>query len=230
VLQDVERELEASDGIQRQGLMLSTLMKLKQICNHPAQFLQDGSAFLESRSHKLERVAEMVQEVMAEGESLLLFTQFTEIGDAPERLFRQQYRFPVHYLHGATSRTRREQMIQSFQDPASDPAVFVLSLKAGGVGITLTRANHVFHFDRWWNPAVENQATDRAYRIGQEKRVFVHKLVTLGTLEERIDRVLEEKQRLAETIVGSDEAWLTELDNDAFRRLIALNRAEAVME
>jgi SNF2 family DNA or RNA helicase len=230
VVDDVQGKLEAADGIQRKGLMLATLTRLKQICNHPAQFLQDGSAFLESRSHKLERVAGMVQEVMAEGESLLLFTQFTEIGDALERLFRQQYRYPVHYLHGGTSRTRREQMIQSFQDPASDPAVFLLSLKAGGVGITLTRANHVFHFDRWWNPAVENQATDRAYRIGQEKRVFVHKLVTLGTLEERIDRVLEEKQRLAEAIVGSDEAWLTELDNDAFRRLIALNRAEAVME
>ena len=230
VVDDVQGKLEAADGIQRRGLMLATLTRLKQICNHPAQFLQDGSAFLESRSHKLERVAEMVQEVMAEGESLLLFTQFTEIGDALERLFRQQYRYPVYYLHGATSRTRREHMIQSFQDPASDPAVFILSLKAGGVGITLTRANHVFHFDRWWNPAVENQATDRAYRIGQEKRVFVHKLVTLGTLEERIDRVLEEKQRLAEAIVGSDEAWLTELDNNAFRRLIALNRAEAVME
>ncbi|HSQ06968.1 MAG TPA: DEAD/DEAH box helicase, partial [Chromatiaceae bacterium] len=230
VVDDVQGKLEAADGIQRKGLMLATLTRLKQICNHPAQFLQDGSAFLESRSHKLERVAEMIQEVMAEGESLLLFTQFTEIGDALERLYRQQYRYPVHYLHGGTSRTRREQMIQSFQDPASDPAVFVLSLKAGGVGITLTRANHVFHFDRWWNPAVENQATDRAYRIGQEKRVFVHKLVTLGTLEERIDRVLEEKQRLAEAIVGSDEAWLTELDNDAFRKLIALNRAEAVME
>ena len=230
VVDDVQGKLEAADGIQRKGLMLATLTRLKQICNHPAQFLQDGSPFLEARSHKLERVAEMVQEVMAEGESLLLFTQFTEIGDALERLFRQQYRYPVHYLHGATSRTRRDQMIQAFQDPASDPAVFILSLKAGGVGITLTRANHVFHFDRWWNPAVENQATDRAYRIGQEKRVFVHKLVTLGTLEERIDRVLEDKQRLAEGIVGSDEAWLTELDNAAFRRLIALNRAEAVIE
>jgi len=230
VVDDVQGKLEAADGIQRRGLMLATLMRLKQICNHPAQFLQDGSPFLEARSHKLERVSGMVQEVMAEGESLLLFTQFTEIGDALERLFRQQYRYPVHYLHGGTSRLRREQMIQSFQDPASDPAIFVLSLKAGGVGITLTRANHVFHFDRWWNPAVENQATDRAYRIGQEKRVFVHKLVTLGTLEERIDRVLEDKQRLAETIVGSDEAWLTELDNDAFRRLIELNRAEAVIE
>jgi SNF2 family DNA or RNA helicase len=230
VVDQVQGKLEAADGIQRKGLMLATLMRLKQICNHPAQFLQDGSPFSETRSHKLGRVAEMVQEVMAEGESLLLFTQFTEVGAALERLFRQEYRFPVHYLHGGTSRTQRDRMIQAFQDPASPPALFILSLKAGGVGITLTRANHVFHFDRWWNPAVENQATDRAYRIGQEKRVFVHKLVTLGTLEERIDRVLEEKQRLAESIVGSDEAWLTELDNDAFRRLIELNQAEAVME
>jgi SNF2 family DNA or RNA helicase len=119
-------------------------------------------------------------------------------------------------------------MIERFQDAESPPAVFILSLKAGGVGITLTRANHVFHFDRWWNPAVEDQATDRAFRIGQSRNVFVHKFVTLGTLEERIDRMIEDKKQLAGSIVGSDESWLTQLDNDSFKRLIALNRQALV--
>ncbi len=230
VVDEVQAVLEGVEGIQRKGLILSTLMRLKQICNHPAQFLQDGSEFTESRSHKLERIVQMIEEVIAEGESLLLFTQFTEIGKALERHFRQHYHYPSFYLHGGTSRRKREQMIATFQDPENAPSVFVLSLKAGGVGITLTRANHVFHFDRWWNPAVENQATDRAYRIGQEKKVFVHKMVTLGTLEERIDQMLEEKQRLAEGIVGSDESWLTELNDEAFRELIDLNRSVAVLD
>jgi SNF2 family DNA or RNA helicase len=130
----------------------------------------------------------------------------------------------TYYLHGGTARHRREQMIERFQDPKSPPSAFILSLKAGGVGITLTRANHVFHFDRWWNPAVEDQATDRAFRIGQTRNVFVHKFVTLGTLEERIDRMIEDKKQVAGTIIGSDESWLAKLDNNAFRQLIALNR------
>jgi SNF2 family DNA or RNA helicase len=229
VVDEVQKAIHGAEGIQRKGLILSTLMRLKQVCNHPAQFLQDGSEFSEPRSHKLERVAQMVEEVVAEGESLLLFTQFTEVGVSLERHFRQDYHYSTYYLHGGTPRGRRERMIAEFQDAESDPSLFILSLKAGGVGITLTRANHVFHFDRWWNPAVENQATDRAFRIGQEKKVFVHKMVTLGTLEERIDTMLDEKQRLAESIVGSGETWLTELDDKAFRELITLNRSQAVL-
>jgi SNF2 family DNA or RNA helicase len=120
-------------------------------------------------------------------------------------------------------------MITEFQDPETEPSVFVLSLKAGGVGITLTKANHVFHFDRWWNPAVEDQATDRAFRIGQKKNVFVHKFITIGSLEERIDQMIEDKKKLAGAIVGSDESWLTELDNDKFKQLIALNK-NAIMD
>jgi SNF2 family DNA or RNA helicase len=120
-------------------------------------------------------------------------------------------------------------MIETFQDPRTEPSIFVLSLKAGGVGITLTKANHVFHFDRWWNPAVEDQASDRAFRIGQQKKVFVHKFVTLGTLEERINDMIEEKKALAGAIVGNDESWLAQLDNERFKALIRLNR-EAVMD
>ena len=229
VVRDVERQLEEKEGIERQGLMLSTLMKLKQICNHPAQFLQDGSAFTAERSHKLERLGEMLEEVMAEGDSVLIFSQFTEIGSQLEKLLKQGPGYNTYYLHGGTSRGRREAMIEAFQDPQTEPSVFVLSLKAGGVGITLTKANHVFHFDRWWNPAVEDQASDRAFRIGQEKNVFVHKFVTLGTLEERINDMIEEKKALAGAIVGNDESWLTRLDNDRFKALIRLNR-EAVMD
>ncbi|BAC90359.1 DEAD/DEAH box helicase [Gloeobacter violaceus] len=228
VLKEVEAQIEQVEGIARKGLILATLTRLKQICNHPMQFLQDGSAFSPERSHKLCRLDEMAEEVLAEGESLLVFTQFHEIGAALERHFRQVRRWGTYYIHGGVSREKREKLIADFQDPDSEPAVFILSLKAGGVGITLTRANHVFHFDRWWNPAVEDQATDRAFRIGQTKNVFVHKFVALGTLEERIDRMLEEKKRLASAIVGSDEGWLTELDNERFKALIALGESALI--
>jgi len=229
VVKDVEEQLEEKQGIERQGLMLSTLMKLKQICNHPMQFLQDGSAFSSERSHKLERISDMLAEAVDEGDSVLVFTQFTEIGEQLVQYLNKEKHYPTHYIHGGVSRKKREQMIEDFQDPDSPPSVFVLSLKAGGVGITLTRANHVFHFDRWWNPAVENQATDRAFRIGQKKNVFVHKFITLGTLEERIDQMIDDKQKMADSIVGNDESWLTKLDNQAFKELIALNK-NSIME
>jgi SNF2 family DNA or RNA helicase len=228
VVKDVMEQLEESEGIQRKGLMLSTLMKLKQICNHPRQFLQDSSEFTSERSHKLERLKEMLEEIFAEEDSLLIFTQFTEIGESLQHYLQQKMGCKTFYLHGGTSRTKREQAIAEFQDPETEPSAFILSLKAGGVGITLTKANHVFHFDRWWNPAVEDQATDRAFRIGQQKNVFVHKFVTLGTLEERIDRMIEDKKKMANAIVGADESWLTELDNESFKRLISLDRQAVI--
>ncbi len=229
VVDEVQAQIEQTKGMQRKGVVLATLMRLKQICNHPAQFLQDSSPFSESRSHKLARLNEMIEEALEEMSSLLVFTQFAEVGAELERFLRDKHRCPVHYLHGGTSRGHRQQMIDSFQDPATPAGVFILSLCAGRVGITLTQANHVFHFDRWWNPAVENQATDRAYRIGQKKTAFVHKMVTLGTLEERIDAMIEDKQALANSIVGTDENWLTEMDNHQFKELIALNR-QTIME
>ena len=229
VVRDVEGQLGSADGIHRQGLILSTLTRLKQICNHPAQFLHDGSLFANDRSPKLDRLCDMLGDVIGEGESALVFTQFAEVGSQLERHLREQLNCPVFYLHGAVPATRRERMIAEFQDPETGPGVFILSLRAGGVGITLTKANHVFHFDRWWNPAVEDQATDRAFRIGQRKNVLVHKFITLGTLEERIDRLIEEKKQVASLIVGHDESWLTQLDNETFKELIALNRV-AVLE
>ncbi|NJN37552.1 MAG: DEAD/DEAH box helicase [Acaryochloridaceae cyanobacterium CSU_3_4] len=229
VVKEISENLDEMEGIQRKGQILATLLKLKQICNHPRQFLQDESDFTPERSHKLSRLTEMVTEVMEEGESLLVFTQFTELGDALEKYLRQTHHYNTYYVHGGTNRNKRERMITEFQDPETEPSVFILSLKAGGVGITLTKANHVFHFDRWWNPAVEDQATDRAFRIGQEKNVFVHKFVAIGTLEERIDEMIEDKKKLAGAIVGADESWLTELDNESFKKLITLNK-NAILE
>jgi SNF2 family DNA or RNA helicase len=229
VVKDVDDKIQNTEGMERKGLILATLMKLKQICNHPAQFLQDGSDFLPTRSHKLSRLAEMVEEAIAEGESILIFSQFTEICASLEKHLKRSLRCNTYYLHGGTARPRREKMIAEFQAPETEPSVFILSLKAGGVGITLTKANHVFHFDRWWNPAVEDQATDRAFRIGQEKNVFVHKFVCMGTLEEKIDQMIEDKKKVASSVIGSDESWLTELDNKAFKDLIALNKS-AILE
>jgi hypothetical protein len=229
VVRDVEQSLKGAAGLNRQGLILSTLMRLKQICNHPTQFLRDGSPFSAGRSPKLERLGDMLGDVIGEGESALVFTQFAEIGERLEAYLGETLDCPVYYLHGGVPAGKRERMITEFQAPETGPAVFVLSLRAGGVGITLTKANHVFHFDRWWNPAVEDQATDRAFRIGQQKNVFVHKFITLGTLEERIDRLIEEKKEVASLIVGNDESWLSRLDNETFRELIALNRM-AVLE
>ncbi|MBF0555572.1 MAG: DEAD/DEAH box helicase [Nitrospirae bacterium] len=229
VVRDVEQQIEDSEGIQRKGLILSTLMKLKQICNHPMQFLQDDSEFTKERSHKLSRLSEMIEEVIESGESLLVFSQFREICDAIVGYIRKTFHYSTYYIHGGTSRTKREQMIDEFQDKETEPSVFVLSLKAGGVGITLTKATHVFHFDRWWNPAVEDQATDRVFRIGQKKNVFAHKFVTIGTLEERIDSMIEDKKRISSSIIGTDESWLTELDNEAFKKLISLNQS-SIME
>jgi SNF2 family DNA or RNA helicase len=227
VVKEVERTLEEAKGMQRRGLILATLMKLKQICNHPRQFLQDNSNFTSERSQKLTRLTEMLEEIFAAGESLLIFTQFTEIGAALDKYLSQAHGYSTCYLHGGTSRKQRERMINAFQDSESEPSAFILSLKAGGVGINLTRANHVFHFDRWWNPAVEDQATDRAHRIGQVRRVQVHKFVCIGTIEDRIDRLLTEKLALADKIVGSGDEWIVGLSTDELRDYLALSK-EAV--
>jgi SNF2 family DNA or RNA helicase len=226
VVQEMLSRIESSEGMERRGLILAALTKLKQICNHPALFLQDGSP-LEGRSGKLSRLEEMLDEVVAEGDKALIFTQFAGMGAMLRHQLQEKLGVEALFLHGKTSRKQREEMIQRFQ--AGRSPIFVLSLKAGGFGLNLTAANHVFHFDRWWNPAVENQATDRAFRIGQKKNVFVHKFVCLGTLEERIDQMIEQKKSLAESVIGAGEAWLTELSNDALKEMFSL-RLEAVSD
>jgi SNF2 family DNA or RNA helicase len=232
VLTDVEEPLEEAEGIGRKGLILATLTKLKQICNHPAQFLGDGSAVAE-RSGKLARLEDMLEEVLATGERALVFTQFAEMGALLRRHLQRRFGRDVLFLHGGVPRAQRDRMVERFQSPqsvqlaADGPAIFILSLKAGGTGLNLTAANHVFHYDRWWNPAVENQATDRAFRIGQRQAVQVHKFICAGTLEERIDALIESKQGVAARVVGTGEGWLTELSTEQLRDLLAL-RAEAV--
>jgi SNF2 family DNA or RNA helicase len=227
--QSIVNEVEASindttETSEHKMIFLSALLRLKQCCNHPAQLLQDGSEFSLERSIKLQRLSELAKEAINNGESILIFSQFKEICDALQSLLKTQLGFNTHYLHGGTSRKKREEMIEQFQAPTSPAGIFVLSLKAGGVGITLTKANHVIHFDRWWNPAVENQATDRAYRIGQQKTVFAHKFITLGTVEEKIDQMLVDKQKVADSIIGNDESWLTTLNAKSFIKLIQLSQ------
>lgn len=227
VLKDMEAAIESAEGIGRKGLVLATMSKLKQICNHPAQFLHDNS-LIEGRSGKLQRITEMLEESLQVGDSSLVFTQFAEMGEMLRSHLQDTFGEQVLFLHGAVSQQRRDQMVERFQSDAG-PKIFVLSIKAGGVGLNLTRANQVIHFDRWWNPAVENQATDRAFRIGQKKNVLVHKFVCLGTLEEKIDQMIEAKQELATNILGTGEGWLTELSNDQLRDIFALSK-EAVSE
>ncbi len=220
-------ELENAEGIQRKGLVLATLSRLKQVCNHPAQFLGDNSA-IAGRSGKLARLAEMIEEVIESGERALIFSQFAEMGDIIRRHLEALFGREVLFLHGGVAKLKRDQMVTRFQQAeAQGPAIFVLSLKAGGTGLNLTAASHVFHFDRWWNPAVENQATDRAFRIGQHRRVLVHKFLCAGTLEEKIDAIIEKKKILAQSVVGSGEEWLTRLSTTELRDLLTL-RADAV--
>jgi SNF2 family DNA or RNA helicase len=217
----------AEEGIERRGLVLATMAKLKQVCNHPAHLLGDGSR-LPGRSGKLARLEELCDEIIAEGDKALCFTQYAEFGAMLQPYLASRLGSPVLYLHGGTPKKQRDAMVTGFQqDP--EPAVFLLSLKAGGTGLNLTAASHVIHVDRWWNPAVEDQATDRAFRIGQRKDVQVRKFVCVGTLEERIDAMIEEKKALAERIVGTGESWLTELSVADLRRVIAL-APEAVSE
>jgi SNF2 family DNA or RNA helicase len=220
--------IEESEGIERKGLVLATLMKLKQICNHPALFLQDGSV-LEGRSGKLARLEEMLEEVLAEGDKALIFTQFAGMGVMLRHYLQDKLGCETLFLYGGTPKKQRDAMIQRFQNDHYGPPLFILSLKAGGFGLNLTAANHVFHFDRWWNPAVENQATDRVFRIGQIKNVQVHKFICIGTLEERIDLMIEQKKELAESIISAGEAWLTELSTEQLKEVFSLSQ-DAVEE
>jgi SNF2 family DNA or RNA helicase len=224
-LQEVEK---AGEGIQRRGAILTTLLRLKQVCNHPAHYLMDGSS-LPSRSGKLDLLSEMIEEAIDEGDRCLVFTQFKEMGSLLKAHLENQFGGTVLFLHGGVSQKERDQMVTDFQESRADgPKVFVLSLKAGGTGLNLTAANRVFHFDRWWNPAVEDQATDRAFRIGQQRNVFVHKFVCNGTLEERIQQMLERKREVADNLLAAGENWITELSNDELKRLLVLDRKEAL--
>jgi SNF2 family DNA or RNA helicase len=247
-------DIESAEGIQRHGKILALLVKLKQVCNHPELLkltgeeteegegkrqraegrgqkgdkdILDVSAF-QNRSGKLQRLAEMLEELLSEGDRALIFTQFAEWGKSLQAYLERHFSREVLFLYGGSSKKQREEMVDRFQNDPQGPRVFILSLKAGGVGLNLTRANHVFHFDRWWNPAVENQATDRVFRIGQTRNVQVHKFVCTGTLEERIHDLIESKKALSEQVVGTGENWLTELDTEQLRNLLLLDRTAVI--
>ncbi|MEU4333939.1 DEAD/DEAH box helicase [Micromonospora lupini] len=227
VVDDMLARIETSDGIERRGLVLATMTRLKQVCNHPAQLLRDGSA-LEGRSGKLSRLTEILEEVLAAGERALLFTQYAEFGAMLRGHLSARFGREVLFLHGGLGKAERDALVQRFQS-ADGPPLFVLSLKAGGTGLTLTAANHVVHVDRWWNPAVEDQATDRAFRIGQHRRVQVRKFVCAGTVEEKVAAMIADKRALAQRVVGTGEQWITELSTGQLRDLFALE-AGAVVE
>jgi len=221
-VQEMERSLEEVDGIRRRGLVLATLMRLKQICNHPSQLLGDDG-WEPVRSGKLQRLAELCEEIAARQEKALIFTQFREITGPLADFLARQFGSPGLVLHGGTPVGQRRTLVEAFQSEEGPP-FFVLSLKAGGTGLTLTQASHVIHFDRWWNPAVESQATDRAFRIGQKKNVLVHKFICRGTMEEKIDALIRDKRALADDLLqDGGEISLTEMDNTALLRLVSLD-------
>ncbi len=295
VVEDMLKRVDRAEGIRRRGLVLSALVKLKQICNHPAHYLREGISgvaavedaeeqelqaevgadappapapaagagrggsgstpgangnggpgaggkpgvlepadalggravgALSARSGKSIRMMQMLEEVLAAGDRALIFTQYRQMGHLLVAMFRQELDVEALFLHGGTPQGKREQLVERFQSGDPSCPLFILSLKAGGVGLNLTAANHVFHYDRWWNPAVENQATDRAFRIGQLRTVNVHKMISSGTLEERIDQMIEQKTELASQIIGSGEQWLTELSTSQLRDLLTLRRNE----
>ncbi|MEC4017522.1 DEAD/DEAH box helicase [Streptomyces sp. H27-D2] len=220
VVRETMERIRESEGIARRGLVLKLLTALKQICNHPAQYLRQSGP-LTGRSGKLEILDELLETITAEGEAVLVFTQYTAMARLIERHLTERGMTPL-FLHGGTPVARREEMVAAFQEGRAP--VFLLSLKAAGTGLNLTRATHVVHYDRWWNPAVEDQATDRAYRIGQDRPVQVHKLITEGTVEDKVTKLLDSKRALAESVVGSGEARLTELGDDDLAELVALRR------
>ncbi|MDV7353368.1 DEAD/DEAH box helicase [Rhodococcus oxybenzonivorans] len=231
VVDDMMAQIKDKKGMKRKGAVLAALTKLKQVCNHPAHFLRDGSAVTrrgQHRSGKLGLVEDILDSVLADGEKALLFTQFREFGDLVAPYLSERFGTAVPFLHGGVTKQKRDDMVAAFQGDGGPP-IMLLSLKAGGTGLNLTAANHVVHLDRWWNPAVENQATDRAFRIGQRRDVQVRKLVCVGTLEERIDAMIATKQELADLAVGTGENWVTEMSTEQLGELLRLGD-EAVGE
>lgn len=216
------KEIQHADGIKRRGIVLSYLMRLKQICNHPSQFVKDGR-FLESDSGKFQRLREICEVIAEKQEKLLVFSQFKEMTEPISDFLKSIFRQPGLVLHGEVPIKKRSQLVSEFQRD-DGPPYFVLSLKAGGTGLNLTAASHVIHFDRWWNPATENQATDRAFRIGQKRNVLVHKFICKGTLEDKIDEIIESKRSMSnELLEGGDAAILTELGNDELLKIVTLD-------
>jgi SNF2 family DNA or RNA helicase len=220
VVSDMVDRIAGSEGIERHGNVLAAMTRLKQVCNHPAHLLKDGSR-LSGRSGKLARLEELAEEIVEEGDKALVFTQYAEFGSLLQPYLSVHLDRPVLWLHGGLPKKRRDELVDRFQND-EEPMLFLLSLKAAGTGLNLTAANHVIHVDRWWNPAVEDQATDRAFRIGQVRNVQVRKFICTGTLEERIDEMIERKKALAQSVVGTGEDWISALSTEQLRELFRL--------
>jgi non-specific serine/threonine protein kinase len=228
-VRDLAEGLSDADGMRRRGIVLTFLLRFKQICNHPSQWLGDG-AWNEADSGKLARLREIAEVLAARQEKALIFTQFREMTGPLAAFLGGIFGRPGLVLHGETDVKKRRGLVKQFQDDESVP-FFVLSVKAGGTGLNLTAASHVIHFDRWWNPAVENQATDRAFRIGQTKNVLVHKFVCRGTVEEKIDDLIESKKQLSKDLIeGGGELLLTEMKDDELLKLVSLDINAALKE
>lgn len=226
---DVAKQLKQADGIKRRGLVLSLLMRLKQLCNHPDQFL-DQRAFDPAESGKFQSLRSVCEAICERQEKVLVFTQFQSMCEPLSEFLAAEFRKPGLVLHGGVAVAKRQGLVKQFQE-RDDVPFFIISVKAGGTGLNLTAASHVIHFDRWWNPAVENQATDRAYRIGQKRNVLVHKFVCKGTLEERIDQMICEKQELAENVLGEgSETLLTEMSDSELLKFVALDVSRATLD
>ena len=228
LVNDVDEALKKKEGMSRRGLVLASLTRIKQICNHPAHFLGDGSAVTikgRHRSGKVEELMRIIDQAIESRERVLIFTQYRAFGDILQPYLSDQLGCDIPFLHGGVSKNRRDHMVEDFQAPDGAP-VMLLSLKAGGTGLNLTAASIVVHMDRWWNPAVENQATDRAFRIGQERNVQVYKIITRGTMEEKIQDILDGKTQLAGAVVGEGEGWLTELTPEQLAELMSYKGEE----
>ncbi len=222
-LKNSMEEIERADGISRKGRILKLILHLKQICNHPAQYLKESKTLEYMRSGKLSRLWELLQEIAQKKEKALLFTQYVQLGELLQAMLQQSFQEQCLFYHGGLTRSKREKVLEQFErDPHT--SWLILSLKAGGTGLNLTSANHVFHVDRWWNPAVENQATDRAFRIGQHKNVHVHKMICTGTMEEAVDQLIEKKTSIAGQVISSGENWLSEMSNRSLRDLLSLRK------
>ncbi len=225
-IETLKSALDTADGIARRGIVLQYLMRFKQICNHPSQLLGDGD-YNPNSSGKFLRVAQICEEIASRQEKVLIFTQFREITDPLSDYLTTVFGRAGLILHGGVPVRKRKPLIDQFQQE-DGPPFFILSLKAGGTGLNLTAASHIIHFDRWWNPAVENQATDRAFRIGQKRNVLVHKFVTTGTIEERIDEMIAEKQKMADELLASDgEVKLTEMSDEQLLQVVRLDVTRA---
>jgi len=220
VLDKMLKEVDSSSGIHRKGLVLSTITKLKQICNHPELFLKEGGD-LAGRSGKMNRLEELLEVILAEGDRVLIFTQYAQMGHLIKPYLEKRFGSEVLFLHGSLPRKARDTLITRFQKE-DGPQIFVLSLRAGGHGLNLTTANQVIHYDQWWNPAVREQATDRAHRIGQTRQVQVRRLISKGTLEERIEELVGKKQELAHQVIGSTKSMITQMNLNELRELLRL--------